>query len=122
MKFLVLLEVDEEKLSKIGYTFEQEMGWAVRHGIFLAKSMSEKDCTGYEYAVFVWNNEREEYEQIGRPVMTEVLCRNRFKEYAEKGWLMKCYDTSRVIFKKRIVAVFEGTWEEISCSNCHCCY
>lgn len=117
MKIFAILEVDEEMLAQTGHSFEDEMGWIKQSGISLIESVREKEQTGngraYEYAAFAWNKESEKYEQIGRPVTTEELCRKRFKECVDKNWLMKCYDTGKVMFRKRIYAIFEGTWEEI---------
>lgn len=112
MKVLGIFEVDEAKLAETGHTFDEEMGWVAQSGITLIQSV-KATRESYEYAAFVWNTRREEYEQIGRPVETELLCRNRFKEYVDKGWLMDCYDTSKVVFKKRNTVMFEDIWEEI---------
>lgn len=112
MKVLGIFEVDEAKLAETGHAFDEEMGWVAQSGITLIQSV-KATRESYEYAAFVWNTRREEYEQIGRPVGTELLCRNRFKEYVDKGWLMDCYDTSKVAFKKRNTVMFEDIWEEI---------
>lgn len=113
MRVVAILEVDKEKLAETGHSFEEEMGWAVQFGITLREYKEADKASGYEYAAFVWNTSKQEYEQAGRPVITEKLCRGRFNEYVEKGWFMDCYDTSRVIFKKRLVSILCGGWEEI---------
>lgn len=112
MKVLGIFEVDEKKLAETGHTFDEEIGRAAQYGITLIQSV-KTTRESYEYAAFVWNTRREEYEQIGRPVQTEMLCRNRFKECVDKGWLMDCYDASKVVFKKRNMVMFEDIWEEI---------
>ncbi len=104
MKVLGIFEVDETKLTETGHTFDEEMEWAAQSGITLIQSI-KTTRESYEYAAFAWNTKSEAYEQIGRPTEVELLCRNRFKEYVDKGWVMDCYDTSRVIFKKRLVSV-----------------
>ncbi len=112
MKVLGIFEVDETKLAETGHTFDEEMGWVAQSGITLIQSV-KTTREEYEYAVFAWNTRNEAYEQIGRPALSELLCRNRFKEYVDKGWLMDCYDTSKVIFKRRITAMFTNEWEEM---------
>ena len=61
----------------------------------------------------IWDVESHRYEQMGRPVHSENLCRARFNEYVEKDWFTKRYDTSKVVFKKRLVSVLYAKWEEI---------
>ena len=113
MRVVAILEVDKEKLAETGCCFEEEMKRMAHSGITL-RYYKEADKAGdYEYAAFVWNADKQGYEQAGRPVITERLCRERFAEYVEKGWFMDCYDTSRVIFKKRLVSVLYAGWEEI---------
>lgn len=72
-----------------------------------------KAVADYEYAAFVWNTDKQRYEQAGRSVMTERLCRERFAEYVARGRFMDCYDTSRVVFKRRLVFTLYTKWEEI---------
>lgn len=112
MKVLGIFEVDEKKLAETGHTFDEEMGRVAQFGITLIQSVKTTK-ESYEYAAFVWNTRSETYEQIGRPVGVELLCRNRFKEYVDKGWVMDYYDTSKVVFMKRNTAMFEDIWEEI---------
>ena len=113
MRIMAVLEVDEDKLSQTGHSFEEEMGWAVQSGITLTSYTDAEKCSTYEYAAFAWNKEKEEYAQIGRPVMTEQLCRNRFKEHVEKGWLASCYDSGNVIYKKRSISELYGDWVDL---------
>lgn len=113
MRVIAILEIDKEKLEETGHSFEEEMGWVAQSGIALREYKEVDKISEYEYAAFVWNTDKQEYEQAGRPVITEKLCRGRFAEYVEKGWFMDCYDTSRVIFKKRLVSVLYAGWEEI---------
>lgn len=112
MKVLGIFEVDEARLAETGHTFDEEMGWVAQSGITLIQSV-KTTRESYEYAAFVWNTRNEAYEQIGRSVETELLCRNRLKEYVDKGLVMDCYDTSKVVFMKRNMAIFEDVWEEI---------
>ncbi len=110
---VAILEVDKEKLAETGHCFKEEMERMAQSGITL-RYYKEADKAGdYEYAAFVWNADEQRYEQAVRPVTTERLCRERFAEYVEKGWFMDCYDTSRVVFKKRLVSILCGGWEEI---------
>ncbi len=74
-------------------------------GIMLREYTKLEGISEYEYATFVWNTDKQEYEQAGHPVHTEMLCRFRFNEYAEKGWFTKRYDASKEVFKKRLVSV-----------------
>ncbi len=113
MKVIAVLEVDERKLAETGNSFEEEMGWAAQSGIILKEYKEADKASEYEYAAFVWNTDKQEYEQAGRPVHTEMLCRSRFNEYAEKGWFTKRYDASKVVFKKRLVSVLCSGWEDI---------
>lgn len=113
MKVVAILEVDKEKLAETGRCFKEEMERMARSGITLRYYKEAGKASDYEYAVFVWNADKQGYEQVGRPVTTERLCRERFAEYVEKGWFMDCYDTSRVIFKKRLVSVLYAGWEKI---------
>ena len=113
MRVIAVLDVDEEELAETGHSFEEEMGWASQSGITM-KEYREADKAGeYEYAAFVWDNTNKCYEQMGRAVISEKLCRGRFNEYAEKGWFTERYDTSKVVFKKRLVSVLYAKWEEI---------
>ncbi len=107
------LEVDEEKLAETGHSLEEEMGRVARFGITLKEYTKLEEISKYEYAAFVWNTDSQKYELAGRPVHTESLCRSRFNEFAEKGWLVHWLDTSKVIFKKRAVSVLCTEWEEI---------
>ena len=67
-----------------------------------------------EYASFLWSRSRGRYEQVNRAVQTEQLCRNRLQEYISKGWLNEDYDTSKVVFKKRLLSVLCTEWEEVN--------
>ena len=113
MKVIAVLEVDEEKLAETGHSFEDEIKWSADSGITLTKYVEADKCSEYEYVAFAWNDVEKRYEQMGRPVITERLCRARFNEYVEKGWFACCYDTSRVVFKKRLVSVICTNWEEL---------
>lgn len=110
MRIIAVLDVDEKKLAQTGHSFEEEIGWAVQSGITLTSYTDAEKCSTYEYAAFAWNKEKEEYAQIGRAVMTEQLCRNRFKERVEKGQLASCYDSGNVIYKKRSISELYGDW------------
>lgn len=109
MRIIAVLDVDEEKLARTGHSFEEEMGWAAESGITLTSYTNAEKCSTYEYAVFVWNKEKE-YAQIGRTVITEQLCRNRFKERVEKRQLASCYDSGNVIYKKRSISELHDDW------------
>ncbi len=113
MRVVAILEVDTEKLAETGHSFEEEMGWAVQSGITLREYKEVGEASDYEYAAFVWNTDKQGYEQAGRSVTTERLCRERFAEYVEKGWFMNCYDTNRVVFKRRLISNLYTKWEEI---------
>lgn len=82
-------------------------------GITLRDYKEADKASDYEYAAFVWNTDKRGYEQAGRPVITERLCRERFAEYVKGGWFMDCFDTSRVVFKRRLVSTLFARWEEI---------
>lgn len=110
---VAILEVDKEKLAETGHCFKEEMGRVAQSGIILRECKEANKESDFEYAAFVWNTDKKGYEQAGRPVITERLCRERFAEYAEKGWFMDCYDTSRVVFKRRLVSTLHTGWEEI---------
>lgn len=113
MRVIAILEVDQEKLAETGHTLEDEMGWIAQSGISMVSHEEIKPSSEYEYAAFAWNTKEQKYEQLGRAVMTERLCRERFREYAEKGWFMDSYDTNRVVFKKRLTVVLQTKWERI---------
>ena len=66
-----------------------------------------------EYAAFVWNTRNESYEQIGRPVGTEMICRNRLQERISNGWLNNDYDTSKTEIKRRTITMFASEWEAL---------
>lgn len=113
MKVVALLEVDENILAESGQSFSGEMGWVAQSGIQMLdyKEISENsDC---EYAAFVWNKSKGEYEQVGRPVGSAVLAINRYQAYAKNGWFCRDYDTNKVVFKRRVVSEFYGRWEAI---------
>lgn len=112
MRLIALVEVDEKVLKETGHSFEDEMGWVAQSGVRLldSREISEEN---YEYAAFAWNRETGGYEQMGRSVSNELLAKNRFKEYAEKGYFHPRYDTEKVIFKRREVTEFYGIWEVI---------
>jgi len=113
MRVVAILDIDEERLAETGNSFNDRMGRLERIGITLRVYTKLEGIGEYEYAAFVWNTDKQEYEQAGRPVHTESLCRSRFNEYAEKSWFTKSYDASKVIFKKRLVSVLCSGWEEI---------
>lgn len=113
MRILVVLEVDMEKLAGTGLSFQKEIGLLEESGITLNSYAEAEEHSIYEYAAFVWNTDTEEYIQIGRAVMTEQLCRNRFQELADDDALDPCYDTGCVETKRRVVSEFYGEWEKL---------
>lgn len=66
-----------------------------------------------EYAAFGFDVDKQEYVRIGRPVGTELLCRARLNEAAEKGWIPESVDCTRVIIRKRKVLTCTGEWEAV---------
>lgn len=112
MRIIAVLEVDKAKLTKTGGSFEDEMRWTERSGIRMVEYQEQKG--EYEYASFLWSRSRGRYEQVNRAVQTEQLCRNRLQEYISKGWLNEDYDTSKVVFKRRTIAMFVSEWEELN--------
>lgn len=113
MRIIAVLDVDEAKLAETGHSFEEEMGWAAQSGIILREFADMEKCGEYEYAAFAWNTQANGYEQMGRAVLSEELCRNRFDEYMRKGWFRSCYNPEKVIFKKRLVSTVHTKWEAI---------
>lgn len=113
MRVVAILEVDKEKLAETGHCFKEEMERMAQSGITLRDYKEADKASDYEYAAFVWNTDKRGYEQAGRPVITERLCRERFAEYVKGGWFMDCFDTSRVVFKRRLVSTLFARWEEI---------
>lgn len=113
MRVAAILDINEERLTKTGNSFNDRMGRLGRIGIQLREYTELDKISEYEYAAFAWDGENQRYEQMGRPVHSEDLCRARFNEYVEKDWFTKRYDTSRIVFKKRIVSILHGGWEEI---------
>lgn len=113
MRVVAILDIDEERLTETGNSFNDRMGRLGRIGITLREYTKLEGISEYEYVAFVWNTDKQEYEQAGLPVHTESLCRNRFHEYTKKSWFTKSYDVSKVIFKKRLVSVLYAGWEEI---------
>lgn len=112
MKIVAVLDVDEKLLAETGNSFEEEMEWVVQSGITLSNYCAADKCSEYEYAAFCWNTKSKMYEQMGRPVMNERLCKARYKEFVDKGWFNECYDIAKVIFKRRLVSVLYADWEE----------
>lgn len=113
MRIIAVLDVDEKKLAETGHSFEEEMGWVAQSGIALREFAKAEKCGEYEYAAFAWNTELNGYEQMGRAVLSELLCRNRFEEYVKKGWFRPCYNPEKVLFKKRLVSTIHTKWEAI---------
>lgn len=113
MKILAVLDVDEEKIAETGHSFGEEMGWLAQSGITLNSYTEAGEYITYEYAAFALNTDTKEYIQIGRAVMTEQLCRNRFQELADDDALAPCYDTDCVVIKRRLVSGFNGEWENL---------
>lgn len=111
MMILAVLNVDKEKLAEAGLGFEEEMGWLAQSGITLSSYTEAEKYDTYEYAAFIWNLEKQEYVQTGRAVMSEQLCRNRFREYADKCLLPPWFDSGNVVFKRRHVSEIYGDWE-----------
>lgn len=111
MKVIAILNVDENLLAETEHNFKDEMLWVSPSGITLEKYNEIDKCSNYEYAAFVWNKKSQQYEQVGRAVITKTLCRNRFKEYLKKGCINKCYDINKVVFKKRMITVIYTDWE-----------
>lgn len=85
----------------------------VMEAIGFAMAVLGTGCSEYEYAMFSWNIKTEKYEQMGRPMISEQLARDRFYEYVQKDWFNKCYDTSRSVMKRRTITVFASEWEEL---------
>ena len=85
----------------------------VLEAIGFAMSVLGSGCSEYEYAMFSWNTKTEKYEQMGRPMMSKSLARDRFYEGVQKGWFSKCYDTSRTVMKRRMITTFASEWEEL---------
>ena len=112
VRIVAVLEVDKEKLAETGGNFEDEMGWAAQSGIRMVEYQEQRG--EYEYASFLWSRSRGRYEQVNRAVQTEQLCRNRLQEYISKGWLNEDYDTSKTVFKKRLLSVLCTEWEEVN--------
>ena len=111
VRIAAVLEVDKEKLAESGVSFEDKMGWAEQPGIRMVGYQEQRG--EYEYASFLWSRRRGRYEQVNRAVQTEQLCRNRLQEYISKGWLNEDYDTSKVLFKKRLVSILCTEWKEV---------
>lgn len=88
-------------------------GESVMEAIGFAIAVLEAGCSEYEYAMFSWNTKTEEYEQMGRPMASEILAKNRFYEYVKQGWFNKCYDTSRAVMKRKSITVLVSKWEEL---------
>lgn len=74
------------------------------------KSATQKDN---EYAAFGFDFDKQENVRIGRPVGTELLCRGRLNEAAEKGWIPENVDCTRIIIRKRKVLTCTGEWEAV---------
>jgi len=113
MKILAVLDVDEGKIAKTGRSFKEEMGRLAQSGITLSSYTDADKCRAYVYAAFAWNMEKKEYAQIGRAVITEQLCRNRFAECVKSGLLESFYDAGNVIFKRRSISELYGDWEDL---------
>lgn len=113
MRIIAILDINEEQLTKTKNSFNDRMGRLGRIGIQLREYRELEKISEYEYAAFVWDTESQRYEQMGRPVHSESLCRARFNEYVEKDWFTRRYDTGRVVFKKRSVSILCGRWEEM---------
>lgn len=113
MKVVALLEVDENILTESGQGLSKEMERVEQSGIRLLNHKKIAGEGDYEYAAFVWNKSREEYEQVGRPVGSVMLAMNRYQAYAKNGWFCRDYDANKVVFKRRIVSEFYGRWEAI---------
>ena len=111
VRIVAVLEVDKERLTETGGNFEDEMGWIEQSGIRMVEYQEQRG--EYEYASFLWSRSRGRYEQVNRAVQTEQLCRNRLQEYISKGWMNEDYDTSKAVFKKRLVSTLCMEWEEI---------
>ncbi len=105
-------EPEEKALAETGNCFNAEMGWLLQSGITLEDYKEVGKETEYEYTMFVGNTVKGEYEQMDRPMGNELLARNRFYEYMQKGWFDKKYDTSKAVMKRRIAASFTALREE----------
>lgn len=85
-----------------------------RHFLHLLAQAEKYEATeDVEYAAFGFDVDKQEYVRIGRPVGTELLCRARLNEAAEKGWIPESVDCTRVIIRKRKVLTCTGEWEAI---------
>lgn len=113
MRVIAVLEVDEEKMAELEHILEDEMKLATYPGIILKGYKEADKCSEYEYAAFVWNTKTKRYDQVQRPLITEALSRARYEEYVRKGWFNDYYDTSKVVFKKRLVSAICEEWEEL---------
>lgn len=84
----------------------------VMKALGFAMAVLEADTSEYEYAMFSWDQEKGKYEQIGRPMQSELLARNRFEESVKNGWFNKRYDISRAVMKRRLITMHVSEWEE----------
>lgn len=66
-----------------------------------------------EYASFAWNKRTEKYEMVGRPVLNELLCRNRFQEQVDKKWIGDWIDGQDSKIMMRVISSDYGKWEEL---------
>lgn len=114
MKIIAVLDIDEKKLGETGCSFEDEMGWTVKSGIYLKEYQESSMCSEYEYAAFVWDTDTRKYVQVTKPVATGLLCKNRYEERLREGQVLPSYDTDSVVFRKRLVSTVLGGWEDIA--------
>lgn len=109
-KATITLKAHAETLKKCRQLSSCE---SVMEAIGFAIAVLEAGCSEYEYAMFSWNINKGEFEQIGRPMIFRQLAKDRFYEGVQKGWFSKCYDTSRAVMKRRMTTVFASEWEEL---------
>ena len=117
MRVIAVLEINEKKLSETGHSFEEEMDWVAQSGITLKEYQETSRCSAYEYAAFVFDTSTREYVQVGNPVATELLCKNRYEERVMEKQLLPSYDTDKVVFRKRLVSALYSGWEDITDGN-----
>ncbi len=114
MKVLAILEVEKEMLRLQNSDIEKEMERIELPGLKVEQYLEiSRGETNTEYAAFGFDVDKQEYVLLGRPVFSEVLCKNRLKEALEKGWVPESVDQCKIFVRKRKVVICPTEWEDI---------
>jgi len=90
---------------------EKKLDQAETEALETAVGFMGKVDAEMEFQAMAWDTQICMYIPIGRPVTSENLCRNRYKEKVDYGLMPNWVDPSKYKIAKRTVVTMAGEWE-----------